>query len=355
MKSDTTKPAPKDFYNAKPITWWAMSDLKRAGDFYVFSEANGLKEQQQEQCEPPPEPSIYSPEKLPDVEWDDIGGLEQAKNDMREAIEWPFTHKKIYEKYNKKPIKGILLSGPPGCGKTMLGKAAANAIAKLHGQESTRTGFQYIKGPEILNKYVGATEENIRDIFESAKEHYDYYKYPAVIFIDEAESILSERGSKYTSVMSTIVPQFLTEMDGLGESSAIVMLATNRPDVLDPAVIRDGRIDRKITITPPGKDAARYILEMNMSGVPLGKVYKKKEFIEELLGIVFSEETTLDDGRPFKDVVNGAMLVTLVDMMVSNAINREIQGRSPKGVCEEDAVFAIKRQIEKNAKHKSHL
>lgn len=220
---------------------------------------------------PPLEASRFAPESIPDVKWEDIGGLEVAKADMVEAIEVPHRHKELFAYYGKKQIKGILLSGPPGCGKTMLGKAAARALADIYGAAGSRTGFLYVKGPEILNQYVGQTEQTIRDMFFDAKRHKEEHGYPAIIFLDEADAILAARGTRNIGIGNTIVPQFLTEMDGMDESGAIVIIATNRPDVLDPAIVRDGRIDRKVAVVRPNEQNACAILEMNFAKVPLAK------------------------------------------------------------------------------------
>lgn len=147
------------------------------------------------------------------VTWDDIGGLTKAKEQMIEAVELPHKNKEIFEFYGKRPVKGILLYGPAGCGKTLLGKATATSIARMHRGEKESAGFIYVKGPEILDRYVGVAEATIRQIFQGARKHKETYGYPAVVFIDEADAILSKRGSGVSSdIERTIVPMFLTEM-----------------------------------------------------------------------------------------------------------------------------------------------
>lgn len=200
-----------------------------------------------------PDPSTNVVSEATGVTWDDIGGLATAKRLMREAVEEPFTNAEAFKRWGKKPTKGVLLSGPPGCGKTMLGKAAATALADAHGSGSG--GFFYVKGPELLNSFVGASEANVRKLFEDARRHKARAGFPAVIFLDEADAILGKRGGERTIGMErTIVPQFLAEMDGVGDSGAIVILATNRPEALDPAIVRDGRIDRRVAVTRPEID-----------------------------------------------------------------------------------------------------
>ena len=292
---------------------------------------------------PPLNISPFSPTNIPSVIWDDIGGLESAKADMIEAIEFPAANKELFAFYNKKPIKGILLAGPPGCGKTLLGKAAANAIARVNKKESVKSGFLYIKGPEILNQYVGQTEQTIRDIFFDAQRHYEEFKYPAIIFIDEADAILAARGSVNVGIGNTIVPMFLTEMDGLETSNAIVIIATNRPDVLDPAIVRDGRIDRKITVTRPNQKNGEIILALNLKNIPLADGLTVEELSQEMAASIYSEHRLLNEDTPFSSVVNGAMLANCVQMAVSLAVRRDISNGTRSGVCFDDCIIAIDR------------
>ena len=204
------------------------------------------------------------------VEWDDIGGLEHVKQELREAIEDPIVHRDLYKAFKLKPPRGILLTGPPGGGKTLLARAAATALAKLHGGKTT--GFFSITGPtEILNKFVGESEKAIRGIFDACRAHHKEHGYPAILFIDECEALLFKRGDgPWDGLSRTIVPAFLTEMDGLSTSkyAPLVILATNRPDVLDPAIMRPGRVDRHIEIPYPDAVAARRIVEIHLKGRP---------------------------------------------------------------------------------------
>lgn len=283
---------------------------------------------------PPLEASRFALDTLPNVAWEDIGGLEDAKKQFLEAVEIPYKNRELYAFYKKRHIKGILLSGPPGCGKTMLGKAAAYELAQLHGKESSRTGFLYVKGPEILNCYVGNTEETIRSLFSDAQRHYEVHGYPAIIFLDEADAILAARGPHTLGLTNTIVPAFLTEMDGLIESSALVVIATNRPDILDPAIIRDGRVDRKITIGRPDERQARIILNKELRKVPTLESLEDC-FIEHLWA------ANLENGVWLRDVINGAMLVNCVQFAISSALHRDIANGKPSGLTQEDAVFAV--------------
>lgn len=298
---------------------------------------------------PPLKLSPFAPAELPNVKWDDIGGLEQAKQDLIEAIEMPHKHGDMFKAYGKRQIKGVLLSGPPGCGKTMLGKATASALADIYGKERSRTGFLYVKGPEILNQYVGQTEATIREIFDDARRHHEEYGYPAVVFIDEADAILATRGSRNVGIGNTIVPMFLTEMDGLEANTAIVVLATNRPDILDPAIVRDGRIDRKIAVTRPSKDNAIGILAMYMAKVPIHKSFDRENLVEGMATEVFADHRRIGE-RYMRDCVNGAMLAGLVDLAVSGAIHRDVVkgNKKPSGVMDTDVLAALDRMCHQN-------
>lgn len=291
------------------------------------------------------------------VSWEDVGGLAEAKRQMIEAVELPHTNPEIFKFYGKRPIKGILLYGAPGCGKTMLGKATATALARIYNGNGSSSGFIYIKGPEILDRFVGVAEATVRQIFQRARKHKQTYGYPAVIFIDEADAILAKRGSGVSSdVERTIVPMFLTEMDGLEESGALVILATNRSDILDPAVVRDGRIDRKIKIERPTKDGALEIFKLNLKGVPLNNGYSRGELAtlgaEELFNpkrILYQVSTRSQGVCNFTlgHIVNGGMIVNTLEQATSIAMHRDLGKRKPEGLRKDDlvaAVDAIERQ-----------
>ena len=291
------------------------------------------------------------------VSWDDIGGLEEAKKTMIEAVELPLTHSDLYSFYGKKPVKGVLLYGPPGCGKTMLGKATATALAKLHGVDGSE-GYFYVKGPEILDKFVGVAESNIRQIFERARKFRDTHGYPAVVFIDEADAIMGKRGTGISSdIERTIVPMFLTEMDGLDESGAIVILATNRPDVLDPAIVRDGRIDRKVKVTRPTQASATEIFKLNLRNVPLNNGYTRAQLAEDAASALFDPKKSLytislKNGTsmdfPLSAVVNGGMVASIVDQATSAAMLRDIENGTKGGMRWDDLLIAVQAVYEQN-------
>lgn len=299
------------------------------------------------------------------VTWADIGGLEEVKKDIKEAIEDPIKHKEIYAQYGRKPTKGILLWGPPGNGKTMIGKAVASSISELY--NTKESGFIYIKGPEILNMYVGASEERIRGIFNSAREFKKNTNCPAVIFIDEAEAILSKRGSgKSSDVDKTIVPQFLTEMDGLDESSAIVILTTNRPDMLDSAIIREGRIDKKIKVPRPTIESVEMIFNLNLKRVPVAMEATK--IAKTAAKLVFDQDLCLynismESGKSMKfcmlHIINGAMIASIVNEAISSAINRDLEksSKKPTGVTLDDVHNSIMKSFKQNSRmnHQHHF
>jgi transitional endoplasmic reticulum ATPase len=194
---------------------------------------------------------------IPDVSWEDIGGLEEVKQELIEAVEWPITHRKIFKKAGIRPISGILLFGPPGCGKTLLAQAIAN---------ETQSNLLTVKGPELINVYVGESERKVRELFKKARE-----LSPTIIYFDEIEAISASRGQyKGSHTFDTLITQLLTEMDGIESSRGIVIVAsTNRPDLVDPAFLRPGRIDRSVYVPAPDYEGRRKILKVHTKKMPL--------------------------------------------------------------------------------------
>jgi proteasome-associated ATPase len=203
-------------------------------------------------------------EEVPDIDYEDIGGLKSQIEQIRDAVELPFLHAELFREHELRPPKGILLYGPPGCGKTLIAKAVANSLAKkvaeVRGEGAGRSFFLNIKGPELLNKYVGETERHIRLVFQRAREKASEGT-PVIVFFDEMDSIFRTRGSGVSSdVETTIVPQLLSEIDGVeGLENVIVIGASNREDMIDPAILRPGRLDVKIKIERPDAEAAQDI------------------------------------------------------------------------------------------------
>ena len=305
----------------------------------------------------PKDRTAYSVETATGVKWSDIGGQDLAKAALQEAVEGPVTNAKLYKAYGKRPLKGVLLSGPPGCGKTLLAKACANAVREAHGKDEADTAFIYVKGPEVLNMWVGNTEAQIRGLFQRAREHKELHGYPAVMFIDEADAILGKRGSHHGSVLaSTVVPTFLAEMDGMADSGCFVLLATNRQDVLDPAIVREGRIDRKVVVARPLMTEAAAILRIH-----LGKT-KVKDNPDELAGVAAAE--LFNDTHQLyrvglkgkgvhtfhiKQLVSGAMLAGVVDVATSLAIARDAaDSGSASGLMKDDMHAAVLQIVKAN-------
>jgi len=276
------------------------------------------------------------------VTWDDVGGLEDAKLALRESVEMPYTHAALYKHFGKRHARGVLLHGLPGNGKTLLGKATVSAIAAAHGKRTVPGAFIYIKGPELLSKWMGETESMIRGLFEQARKHQAQHGWPAVIFIDEADALLTARGSRTASGMEhTIVPQFLSEMDGLEESGAIVLLATNRADMLDSAVTRPGRIDRKVYVAPPDLNATIRIFAIHLRDIPVSGDNMPGYAASKL----FSDAYPLYQLRTSKGTVtfhmyhtvSGAMIAGLVEQASAKAIHRCVAGGHKSGaLCEGD-------------------
>lgn len=286
------------------------------------------------------------------ISWDEVGGHEQAKEDLIDAVISPIKHKEIYEKYGKKRAKGALLYGAPGNGKTLLARALASEIAKASGSKVSK-GFFYVKGPEILSKWVGESERMIREIFARCREHFSKHGYAATLFIDECDALLSKRGSGRSSdVERTIVPMFLAEMDGLDDSGAFVLLATNRADTLDPAILRDGRVDRKIEVKSPDQKMAEQIFKIHLREKPLESKVDLREFAKESASMLYSEELTLcgierRSGGMAKftvaSIVSGAMIAGLAEEATSQAIRRDIKEGKTKGVTMDNMKSAISK------------
>lgn len=292
------------------------------------------------------------------VTWSDIGGLADAKREMIEAIELPYKYGEFYSFYGKKPLKGLLLYGPPGCGKTMLGKAAATALAQIHEGKGAETCFMYVKAPEILSKFIGVAEATVRRLFAAARKHKEEHGYPAVIFIDEADAIMNKRGSGISSdIERTIVPMFLAEMDGFDESGAILILATNRADTLDPAIVREGRISRKIKVTRPEMNEAKDLFALKLKGIPLFNGYTPKKLAATAAASLFNRERVLytaklhdgtDRDFTFGQLCSGAMIAEIVDQATSLALHRDIAEGTPRGMRADDLAAAVDLAFKQN-------
>lgn len=286
------------------------------------------------------------------VNWEDVGGVDAAKAQLQEAIELPAMHPEIFEFYKQKPPAGILLYGPPGCGKTLLGKAAATCLAKVHNKESFTTGFNYVKGPEMLDKWVGNSERAVRELFARGRRHYEEFGYPCLTFIDEADSILQERTSDSQQWQNSMVAAWLAEMDGLESSHQIVILATNRPKALDGAVVREGRIDRHVKVSRPDKNNAGTIFKIHLRNVPLHQI-TLDEIAQVAVDDMWENDRPLytveHDGQKqvfsLANCLSGAMIAGIINEAKSVALLRDLRNgkkAAPIGVTVED----IKNSIE---------
>lgn len=285
-----------------------------------------------------------------DITWDDIGGQEEAKEKLKEAFELPYTEKDLFDYYKKKPPKGFLLAGRPGCGKTMLIKAAASSLAKIHGEKAS-TGFILVNGAQILEPLVGVAEQTLEQIFVAGEEHYRKQGFPAIIAFDEAEALLRKRGSgKSSDVEDKIISIFLSQMN---DSHSIIMLATNRPDILDEAVTRDKRINHVIEIGPPDHESGKVIAKLNLKNVPLCGV-GLDEMAEYTASQLYSPEQILYDVVRAKGeqmtinlfhIISGAMIAGTIDDAVSAAMKRDLTQKSRTGVTKDDIKTAVLRKV----------
>jgi SpoVK/Ycf46/Vps4 family AAA+-type ATPase len=298
-----------------------------------------------------PEQSQYAFKTQSVLNWDDIGAQEDAKKELIAALETPFAQSALFQFFNKQRIKGILLWGRPGNGKTLLGRAAAGSLARMHGKDAQESGFIYIKGPEILDKYIGETEQRIGEAFDFGVAHYKKYGYPAILFLDEADSLLIRRGSRTASGMEqTIVPMFNARMDGIEDSGVFVILATNRADILDPAIIRPGRIDRKIYVAPPTKENAPSIFDIHMRNVPVAEGASKEQLVAATVDALYSDKFPLyyieteNGGRStfgLGSLVSGAIIAGVVERASAIAIDRVLTERVTDGMCYDELVKAM--------------
>lgn len=317
----------------------------------------------------------YFVEEVEPVEWADIGGQNEAISLIRETIEHPLLYPEIYARFGKKPIKGVLLFGPPGCGKTLIGKAIAYNLAKEY---SARLGrevkdyFMHISGPKILNMWLGESERMVREIFSTARAKAKQ-GHLVVIFIDEAESLLRTRSSgRQLNISNTIVPQFCAELDGMVSlDNVVIVLTSNRPDFIDPAILRPERIDRKVKISRPDREAAQAILGIHLTpSTPMDPDLLKDwrdepecarmaliestiaELWRETKETEFLQLTERSSGQRtlyWHDLVSGALLKSVVDRAKEMAIRRAIaEPEVLHGVSVEDLNAALRNEFSEN-------
>jgi proteasome-associated ATPase len=290
------------------------------------------------------------------VEWEDVAGLHDAKAALREAIERPVKCAHLYARYGKRPCRGVLLYGPPGCGKTMLGKAAAWSLKQAHAglpkveavvndkpittlsfsfsslfggftasQPKPDGGFFYVKAPEIQNCYVGKSEEIVRDLFRDARAYRKEHGHPAVVFVDEADAILGRRRPGH-HFENSVVASFLAEMDGFDDAGAFVILATNRPNDLDAAVTREGRIDRRICVPRPDRAQAAELFRVHLRGRPnwVDHEWAAGELCSPARALYrIKYQSGREQVVALGDLVSGAAVASVVDRATEVAIGRD--------------------------------
>ncbi len=343
----------------------------RAGDSMLMDSRTGLLLEKL----PRPEVEELVLEEVPDISYEDVGGLDGQIEAITDAVELPFLHRELFIEHKLPAPKGILLYGPPGCGKTLIAKAVANSLAKkvseVSGDKAARSYFLNIKGPELLNKYVGETERQIRLVFQRAREKSEE-GVPVIVFFDEMDSLFRTRGTGISSDMeSTIVPQLLAEIDGVETlRNVIVIGASNREDLIDPAILRPGRLDVKIKIERPDEDSAAQIFARYLTtDLPLdanevstlggGDAAKAvRVMIERTVDEMYRTdednqflEVTYQNGDKelmyYKDFASGAMIENIVRRAKKLAIKRRIAGEG-RGIRTQDLIDSIKQEYKEH-------
>jgi len=343
----------------------------RSGDTILMDSRTGLLLERL----PRPEVEELILEEVPDITYADVGGLDSQIEAIMDAVELPYLHRDLFIEHKLPAPKGILLYGPPGCGKTLIAKAVANSLAKkvaeVTGDKSARSYFLNIKGPELLNKYVGETERQIRLVFQRAREKSEE-GVPVIVFFDEMDSLFRTRGTGISSDMeSTIVPQLLAEIDGVETlRNVIVIGASNREDLIDPAILRPGRLDVKIKIERPDETAAAQIFAQYLTtDLPLEETEVEslgggdrekavRAMIERTVEVMYLAdddnrflEVTYQNGDKeimyFKDFSSGAMIENIVRRAKKLAIKRTIAGEG-RGIRVDDLLASIKQEYKEH-------
>ena len=315
----------------------------------------------------------YYLDAVPELPWEKVGGQEEALAAIKDAVELPLLHRELFARFKHQTPKGFLLYGPPGCGKTLIGKATAYNLTAMLSQQSgapVRECFMHVKGPEILNMWVGESERIVREIFATAREKRRDGFLP-FLFIDEAESVLgTRRASRHSNILSTLVPMFCAEMDGIESlNDVVIILASNRADLIDPAILRPGRIDRKIKVNRPDREGAREIYKIYLTpDLPYdpklvaksgGAEATVERLVESLLEWQFARrdenrfiEVTLRSGRKELlyrgDLVSGAIIASIVERAKAVAIKRAIATGGAEGIGESDLRCSLDAEYVEN-------
>src|SRR5437763_8248287 len=310
---------------------------------------------------------------VPELPWEKVGGQEDALQAIKDAIELPLLHVDILKKFQHATPKGFLLYGAPGCGKTLIGKATAYNLTKRLGEKTgaqMKEYFMHVKGPEILNMWVGESERMVREIFATAREKRRDGFMP-FLFIDEAESILgTRRASRYSNILSTLVPMFCSEMDGIDSlNDVVIILASNRADLIDPAILRPGRIDRKIKVNRPNREGARSVYRIYLTdNLPYDGALAKEadnvsaavdRLVDRFVEWQFAKrdenkflEVTLRSGRKEilyrSDLISGAIIASIVERAKAMTIKRAIATQQDEGIRETDLQLAFNAEYTEN-------
>ncbi len=343
-----------------------LGEKLRAGDHVLMDPRSGLLTERL----PRPEVEELVLEEVPDVTYADVGGLDDQIDQIKDAVELPYLYAELFHEHELQPPKGILLYGPPGCGKTLIAKAVANSLARRvaekTGNTEARSYFLNIKGPELLNKYVGETERQIRLIFQRAREKSEEGN-PVIVFFDEMDSLFRTRGTGISSdIESTIVPQLLAEIDGVESlKNVIVIGASNREDLIDPAILRPGRLDVKIKIERPDEASARQIFAQYLTpNLPIaddetGRYGGPEKAVDAMIGDAVERMYATDDTNRFlevtyqngdkeilffKDFSSGAMIENIVRRAKKLSIKRQIEG-GEKGIGTQDLLDSIRQEF----------
>ncbi len=312
-------------------------------------------------------------EEIPDIDYERIGGLQKELEQVRDAVELPFLHPELFKEFKLSAPKGVLLYGPPGCGKTLIAKAVANSIARKLGHltgKEVRSYFLHVKGPELLNKYVGESERQVREVFKKAKERASS-GHPVIVFFDEMDALFRTRGTGVSSdIESTIVPQFLSEIDGVESlTNVIVIGASNRQDLIDPAVLRAGRLDVKVKVSRPDAVAATDIFSKYVTAaLPFDATDLARHggnaqalvthVIAETVERMYSKtdenkfiEVTYANGEKetlyFKDFASGALIEGIVSRAKKFAVKRALAGEG-RGLRSDDLIRAIREEFKEH-------